>query len=268
MVIRWFEGFKHMECELKDLNTAQGEANPQPPQRSEPTHDEGSAKDDRPLLKPEPAPVSHESLEELEKKFAAYVRHDVYGPMGRGELPLEEKVLLGIALVTLVPIRLVAAMIILLLYYAICRICTLFLAPNQEEGDQEDYAHMGGWRRAVIVQCGRALSRAMLFVFGFYWISQTYRTPTSHDKSSTVQVTIPILSLCDLWFYISMYKNGFLKATIKTVPCTTVPRSNFRGPNIFLPQKKKWNSISQSTGRKRLFIFYKPTLPIYSMNFF
>jgi len=86
----------------------------------------------------------------------------------------------------------------LLLYYTICRICTLFSVPNREEGDQEDYAHMGGWRRNVIVQCGRALSRAMLFVFGFYWINQTYRIPNSHDKSSAVQVTIPILSLCDL----------------------------------------------------------------------
>jgi len=27
----------------------------------------------------------------------------------------------------------------------------------------------------------------MLFVFGFYWISQKYRIPNSHDKSSTVQ---------------------------------------------------------------------------------
>ncbi|XP_059452965.1 lysophospholipid acyltransferase LPEAT1 isoform X1 [Corylus avellana] len=180
-----------MECELKDLSPTQGESNPQPPQppqRSESAHDEGSTKDDRPLLKPEPAAsVSQESLQELEKKFAAYVRHDVYGPMGRGELPLEEKVLLGIALVTLVPIRVMAAMTILVLYYAICRICTLFSSPNREEGDQEDYAHLGGWRRNVIVQCGRALSRAMLFVFGFYWISQTYRIPNSHDKSSTVQ---------------------------------------------------------------------------------
>jgi lysophosphatidylcholine acyltransferase/lyso-PAF acetyltransferase len=191
-----------MECELKDLSPTQGEANPQPPQppqRCDSAHDEGSTKDDRPLLKPEPAsqaaPVSRESLQELEKKFAAYVRHDVYGPMGRGELPLEEKVLLGIALVTLVPIRVAAAMTILLLYYAICKVCTLFSSPNREEGDQEDYAHLGGWRRKVIVQCGRALSRAMLFVFGFYWISQKYRIPNSHDKSSTVQVAIPILSL-------------------------------------------------------------------------
>lgn len=226
-----------MESELKDLNPTQGEANPQPPQppqRSDPTHDEGSSKDDRPLLKPDPAPVSHESLQELEKKFAAYARHDVYGQMGRGDLPLVEKVLLAIALVTLVPLRVVAAMTILLLYYAICRICTLFSAPNREEGDQEDYAHMGGWRRNVIVQCGRAISRAMLFVFGFYWINQTYRIPNSHDKSSTVQVTIPILSLsvicdfmflCTKWLSESDYKNRAMndRAQVK-----------FQGPKYIL----------------------------------
>uniref|UniRef100_A0A2N9H4P7 Phospholipid/glycerol acyltransferase domain-containing protein n=1 Tax=Fagus sylvatica TaxID=28930 RepID=A0A2N9H4P7_FAGSY len=162
-----------MESELKDLN---------PTQPSQPPPDVLSTKEDgRPLLK---KPDSHdgENLEELEKKFAAYVRHDVYGTMGRGELPLAEKLLLCIALVTLVPIRVVLAMTVLLIYYLICRICTLFSAPNQEGEDeqaQEDYAHMVGWRRTVIVQCGRSLSRLMLFVFGFYWIKTTYRIPSS-----------------------------------------------------------------------------------------
>ncbi|KAJ1419723.1 Phospholipid/glycerol acyltransferase [Sesbania bispinosa] len=129
--------------------------------------------------------VSGTTPEELEKKFAAYVRRDVYGTMGRGELPTREKVLLGLALVTLVPVRVVAVMTILLLYYLICKVCTICSVPNREE-EQEDYAHMVGWRRIVIVQCGRALSRLMLFVLGFYWITQSYRIPT-HEKPTTTE---------------------------------------------------------------------------------
>lgn len=50
----------------------------------------------------------------------------------------------------------------------------MFRAPNKEEGEeQEDYAHLRVWRRAVILRTGRFLSRAILFVFGFYWISET-----------------------------------------------------------------------------------------------
>ncbi|XP_043809141.1 lysophospholipid acyltransferase LPEAT1 isoform X2 [Manihot esculenta] len=165
-----------MEMEPKGMNPEPSKLH-QPGPQPEPAHDDASTKDDRPLLKSDSNRISSsESIEELEKKFAAYVRYDVYGTMGRGELPLAEKVLLGIALVTLLPIRVVLAMNILLLYYAICRICTLFSAPNRdEEEEQEDFAHMGGWRRTVIVRCGRFLSRAMLFVFGFYWIKETYR---------------------------------------------------------------------------------------------
>ncbi|KAK3231556.1 hypothetical protein Dsin_003437 [Dipteronia sinensis] len=82
---------------------------PTPTPTQPPSLDDASSNDDRPLLKPE----STESIQELEKKYAAYV---VYGVMGRCELPLKEKLLLGLALVTLVPIRVVLAM-----YYLICR---------------------------------------------------------------------------------------------------------------------------------------------------
>ncbi|KAK6938788.1 Phospholipid/glycerol acyltransferase [Dillenia turbinata] len=137
-------------------------------------------KDNRPLLKSDfnsaSALISSENMEELEKKFAAYVRNDVYGTMGRGELPLQEKVLLGFAILTIVPIRLILAITILVVYYLICRLCTLFSVPNRVD-EQEDFAHMGGWRRNVIVHSGRFLSRVMLFTFGFYRIPVTYRTP-------------------------------------------------------------------------------------------
>lgn len=166
-----------MESELKDLN-------------SKPPNGNGnSVRDDRPLLKPEP-PVSADSIADMEKKFAAYVRRDVYGTMGRGELPPKEKLLLGFALVTLLPIRVVLAVTILLFYYLICRVCTLFSAPTGEE-EQEDYAHMSGLRRTVIVSCGRALSRVMLFIFGFYWIP---------ESNSASQVSLNLLCLFLLTF--------------------------------------------------------------------
>lgn len=175
----------------------------QPGPQPEPAHDDASTKDDRPLLKSDSNRISSsESIEELEKKFAAYVRYDVYGTMGRGELPLAEKVLLGIALVTLLPIRVVLAMNILLLYYAICRICTLFSAPNRdEEEEQEDFAHMGGWRRTVIVRCGRFLSRAMLFVFGFYWIKETYRIVEQPQDKPFTQVFFTLVTAVYIIFH-------------------------------------------------------------------
>lgn len=132
---------------------------------------------------PPPPPISAEEIRELEKKYAAYVRNDVYGTMGRGELPLAEKLKLVIALVTIVPIRVVVGLTLLLLYYLICRLLTLRIVPNREDG-QEDYAHMIGWRRVVIVQCGRFLSRAMFFTMGFYWIQETHRTVEQLDSKS------------------------------------------------------------------------------------
>ncbi|XP_044511435.1 lysophospholipid acyltransferase LPEAT1-like isoform X2 [Mangifera indica] len=161
-----------MESEMKDMNSK--------PAHSTTALADGSTTDDSPLLKAE----STENIEELEKKFAAFVRRDVYGTMGRGELPFTEKVLLGIALVTLVPIRVILAMSVLILYYLICRICTLFSVPNRDK-EQEDYAHMGGWRRSAIVWSGRFLSRVILFVLGFYWIKETYRISDTQDESSS-----------------------------------------------------------------------------------
>jgi lysophosphatidylcholine acyltransferase/lyso-PAF acetyltransferase len=37
-------------------------------------------------------------------------------------------------------------------------------------GEGEGYARLQGWRRDAVVRCGRALTRAMLFIFGLYWI--------------------------------------------------------------------------------------------------
>ncbi|XP_013591127.1 PREDICTED: lysophospholipid acyltransferase LPEAT1 isoform X1 [Brassica oleracea var. oleracea] len=164
-----------MESELKDMNS-------NPP----------TSKEERPLLKSE-SDVSA-AIEELDKKFAPYARTDLYGTMGLGPFPAAEKAKLAVAMVTLVPVRFILAMTILLLYYLVCRVFTLFSSPyrggeeeEEEEVVQEDYAHMGGWRRTVIVRCGRFLSRVLLFVFGFYWIPESCPDPetTSSEEGET-----------------------------------------------------------------------------------
>ncbi|KAH9315165.1 hypothetical protein KI387_023792, partial [Taxus chinensis] len=128
------------------------------------------------------------TLEEMEIKYAAYVRHDKYGTLGKAEVSWKEKALLLFALIIVVPIRVMAGFLILLTYYLICRLCTLFSAPNREDG-QEDYAHMSGIRRNIIVVCGRFLSRAMLFTLGFYWIRESYTIPDQSPNGLRVNDT-------------------------------------------------------------------------------
>ncbi|WOL10296.1 lysophospholipid acyltransferase LPEAT1 isoform X1 [Canna indica] len=60
--------------------------------------------------------------------------------------------------------------------------------PFREE-EQEDYAHMRGWRREVVVRCGKFLSRAMLFTLGFYWINETHRTSSSEERRVIADVS-------------------------------------------------------------------------------
>ncbi|KAJ0978582.1 hypothetical protein J5N97_014056 [Dioscorea zingiberensis] len=171
-----------MATELKNLSGSNGTL---AQHEDSPHAAAGQAKDQRPLLKSDSnagVAAATESIEEMEKKYVPYVRRDVYGTLGRGPLETKEKVLLGLAMVILVPIRLVVGMLILVLYYLVCRICTLFSAPNRD-GEQEDYSHMSGWRREVVVNCGRFLSRAMLFTLGFYWISESRRSLSDQDDS-------------------------------------------------------------------------------------
>ncbi|KAL9265366.1 Lysophospholipid acyltransferase LPEAT1-like protein [Drosera capensis] len=172
-----------MESELKDLTTT---TNSHIPDSS--LDDAASSNPDRPLLPSDSSSFSSTStvpsitaaeLTEMEKKYAAYVRCDVYGTMGRGPLPIVEKLLLGVASVTLLPIRVFAAIAILVVYYVICRVCTLFVG----NGEEEDYGRLRGVRRDVIVASGRFLSRLMLFVFGFHWIPVTDRGVDDREKS-------------------------------------------------------------------------------------
>lgn len=136
---------------------------------------------------------------DLEQKYAAFVRCDSYGPMGRGDVSLKEKLLLALALLTLVPLRILLGLAIVCSYYLICRFLTLFSIPNNipfdrdrgaEEQQQEDYAHILGWRRSLIVMSGRFFSRSLLFVFGFYSISHRYHNqgrPISHKHIDEVR---------------------------------------------------------------------------------
>ncbi|XP_020108342.1 lysophospholipid acyltransferase LPEAT1 isoform X2 [Ananas comosus] len=201
---------------------------------------DSGAKDERPLLKPNPsssssnggggaaaaaaAAVIAESVEELNKKYGPYVRRDTYGTMGRGELPAAEKLLLAIAMVTLVPLRLVLGIVVLVVYYLICRVCTLFSVPNREDG-QEDYAHMVGWRREVVVRSGRFLSRVMLFVFGFCWIreydlrSEDERGELSEESERPGVIVSNHISHLDILYHMSSSFPSFVaKRSVARLP--------------------------------------------------
>lgn len=202
-----------MESELQDLNSKPSKTDQPDPVQD----DDASSKDDRPLLKSDSSSAAdnncnsnNNNIQELEKKFAAYVRNDVYGTMGRGELPFKEKILLGIAFFTLLPLRIILGITVIVLYYLICRICTLFSNPNQEE-EQEGYAHLGGWRRTVIVQSGRFLSRTLLFLVGFYWIYETRKDSANTQHNSKTEVS-------QLFFFIIINLSFLKRVQLCKVP--------------------------------------------------
>ncbi|XP_066314259.1 lysophospholipid acyltransferase LPEAT1-like [Miscanthus floridulus] len=117
-----------------------------------------------------------ETAEELDARYAPYARRDAYGTMGRGPLPAAQAARLALAAAVLLPLRFVAGMLVLLLYYLVCRACTLFVDAD------EGRPRLAGWRRKAVLRSGCALSRAMLFVFGFYWIRETHRRfPNAED---------------------------------------------------------------------------------------
>ncbi|RDX63713.1 Lysophospholipid acyltransferase LPEAT1, partial [Mucuna pruriens] len=252
-----------MESELKDLNS-------KPPNGK-------AVRDDTPLLK---SHSSADTLPEMEKKFAAFVRRDVYGTMGRGELPAKEKLLLGFALVTLLPIRVVLAFTVLVFYYLICRVFTLFSAPNREE-EQEDYAHMSGWRRTVIVSCGRALSRFMLFIFGFYWIPESIYTSQKEDKCQPEELERPgviisnHVSHLDILYHMSSSFPSFVaKRSVARLPlvgliskclgCVYVQResksSDFKGVSAVVTDRIREAYQNESAPLMMLFPGYHPFL--------
>ncbi|XP_020171344.1 lysophospholipid acyltransferase LPEAT1 isoform X2 [Aegilops tauschii subsp. strangulata] len=141
---------------------------------SHPEGDEGGEEAVRPLLSGAPAEVEDE---ELDIRYAPYARRDAYGPMGRGPLSAAQVARLVLAGVVLLPLRLVAGVLLVVAYYLVCRVCTLFVG-----GVGEGRPRLQGLRREAVLRAGRVLSRAMLFVFGFYWIPVSDRSfPNAED---------------------------------------------------------------------------------------
>ncbi|KAM0915957.1 hypothetical protein ACQ4PT_010477 [Festuca glaucescens] len=141
---------------------------------SQPEGGDGAGEAVRPLLSGAPA---IEEDEDLHVRYAPYARRDAYGPMGRGPLPAAQVARLVFAAAVLLPLRLIAGMLLVVAYYLVCRVSTLF-ADVGEEGRPR----LHGWRREACLGAGRALSRAMLFVFGFYWIPVCDRSvPNAED---------------------------------------------------------------------------------------
>ncbi|KAF0918713.1 hypothetical protein E2562_025837 [Oryza meyeriana var. granulata] len=131
---------------------------------------DGGAEAVRPLL-------SAAEAEELDAMYAPYARCDAYGTMGRGALPFLRQAELALRAILLVPLRFVLGMLLLVTYYLVCRVCTLFV-----DGVAEGRPRLQGWRRVAVVWSGRGLARAVLFVFGFYWIRETDRSsPNAED---------------------------------------------------------------------------------------
>ena len=167
-----------------------------------------------------------EILWEMDIKHAPYVRHDTYGTMGKGEISLCEKLKLVFSFLVLVPVKMVLLFMIVVTYYIICRCCTMFRTPvrdgvgvNDDDGNsgvipllrteselsvngegeeeisdtmvvaksQENYAHLTGIRRRIIVYTGRLFSRAILFVLGFYWIT-IIRMDTQQPEQLKVRI--------------------------------------------------------------------------------
>ncbi|KQK04107.1 lysophospholipid acyltransferase LPEAT1 isoform X2 [Brachypodium distachyon] len=144
-----------------------------------PSHPEGGDSGGeavRPLLSGAPAEEEGEE-EELDVRYAPYARRDAYGVMGRGPLSPAQVARLVLAAAFLLPLRLVAGVFLVVAYYLVCRICTLFV-----DGLEEGRPRLQGWRREAVLRAGRGLSRAMLFVFGFYWIPMSDRSvPNAED---------------------------------------------------------------------------------------
>ncbi|KAL6850367.1 hypothetical protein ACP4OV_020994 [Aristida adscensionis] len=134
----------------------------------------------RPLLSDDAVSAAAAEAEELDARYAPYARRDAYGAMGRGPLAAAQAARLALGAAVLLPLRLVAGALVVLAYYAVCRACTLFAEAGAADGGRRP--RLAGWRRDAVLRCGCALSRAMLFVFGFYWIRETdLRLPNAED---------------------------------------------------------------------------------------
>ncbi|TVU18957.1 hypothetical protein EJB05_35080 [Eragrostis curvula] len=207
----------------------------------------------RPLLSPpSPSPSAaapaRESIEELDRRYAPYARRDAYGPMGLGPIGAAEAARLAFAAAVLVPLRVVAGVLVLAAYYLVCRVCTLRVEEERDGGGEGDgYARLEGWRREVVVRCGRALARAMMFVFGFYWIREydclSLQTEDEHvDQSKELErpgaIVSNHVSYVDILYHMSASFPSFVaKRESKTSDFKGVSEGTTTNGDYLLPFK-------------------------------
>ncbi|OEL32380.1 Lysophospholipid acyltransferase LPEAT1 [Dichanthelium oligosanthes] len=185
------------------------------------------------------APVQ-ESIEELDRRYAPYARRDAYGPMGLGPVSAAEAFRLAFAAVVLVPLRVVAGVLVLVVYYLVCRVCTLRVEEEREGGEGDGYARLEGWRREGVVRCGRALARAMLFVFGFYWIREyDCRFPDAEDEhvDQSKEMERPGAIVSNHVSYVDILYHIYIDFDISLLPLCLLKRSVGRLPLVGLISK-------------------------------
>ncbi|XP_042375765.1 lysophospholipid acyltransferase LPEAT1-like [Zingiber officinale] len=74
---------------------------------------------------------------------------------------------------------------------------------------------MTGWRRAVVVRCGRFASRAMLFTFGFYWIKESHMSLDNevNEFEKPYAVVSNHISYVDILYHMSLAFPSLLQSS-------------------------------------------------------
>ncbi|KAI5082129.1 hypothetical protein GOP47_0001872 [Adiantum capillus-veneris] len=157
-----------------------------------------------------------ETLFMMERKYAAFVRHAINGPMGKGHIPLSEKACLVVALLSLTPSETEGE--------------TSGAEENGSDAFQESYTQLTGVQRFVIVKLGQFLSRIVLFVLGFYWIKVTRRDKEQDERLLKEGMILlktdlrlgPIVSYhdyIDIFYYMSAAFPSFVaKRSVPKIP--------------------------------------------------
>lgn len=119
-------------------------------------------------------PPTASQIAALEKQYPAFARTDIYGPMGTGGLSILDTLRLWAGGLVLFPLRLVAVVLIIFVYYIICRVTLLGRSSFRRNG-RPAAENAVGLRRTIIVETGKRCARAVLFVIGFYHIKKVKR---------------------------------------------------------------------------------------------
>ncbi|GAQ85809.1 acyltransferase [Klebsormidium nitens] len=161
------------------------------------------------------APPTPAQIAVLEKQYPAFARTDIYGPMGAGPLSIVDTLRLWLGGLILFPLRLLVVVIIVFIYYLICRITLLRLHSfKRNSGPAAESAT--GLRRTIIVESGKRLARAVLFVIGFYHIKKVKRAGGERTIQATGIVSNHV-SWIDILYHMSDTFPSFVakKGTLK-----------------------------------------------------